>query len=533
MVGLAVALRLALLRGSLASGPGSAARRAGLLAGAVAGGVLALVGLLVLATVQGPTLDDTAVLLFTVLLLGWTALPVLTFAGDDLMDPSRLALLPLSGRQLCTLLAVGAVIGVAPVCTLLACLGLVLGAGRDGGPVAAAVALVAAVLQVLLCVSVSRLAAALLSGVLRSRRGRDLGVAVAALLGVSLQGLSPLLQRVSSTGDGGADLLLRLADPVRLLPPGLLATAPGLVRDGRTGTALLRLLLVAGLVVLVLAVWQRSVARSTTTVDRTTGRRRRRRPDRLPRLLPAGRTGAVAAKDLRYVRRDARRTVALLTVVLLPLLIALGPAISGGSVGPGLVFAICGTGLFAGSVGANRFGADGTATWMLVASQQGLRDARRDLAGGDLATALLLVPVLGVGGVALGLVTGGSAYVPAAVGLSLALLGASIGASCLTAVAAPFAVPEQPTSMLNGGGAGVGLRAVVLAFAQLLGVPLLCLPLLALLLPALDRPTPGLILLAVGPVYGLLVGGALRELAARSWLRRGPEVLQVLSSGRG
>ncbi len=532
MVGLAVALRLALLRGSLAPGPGSTARRAGFAVGAAAGGALAGLGLLVLAVVPGRALDDTAVLLFTVLLLGWTALPILTFAGDDLMDPSRLALLPLDRRRLATLLFVSALVGVAPVCTLLACLGLPLGVGRDAGVLAAAVALPAVALQLVLCVSVSRLAAVLLSGLLRSRRGRDLGVAVAAVLAVSPQLLSPVVQRLAGPGDDGSDLLARLAAPLRLLPPGLLATAPGLVRDGRTGTALLRLLLVAGLVVLLLAGWERMVARSMTSVDRGTGRRRRDRPDRLPRLLPPGRTGAVAGKDLRYLSRDPRRTVALLTVVLVPLLATLGPALAGSGAGPGLVFAVCGAGLFAGTVGANRFGADGTATWLLVASQQDLRDARRDLIGGDLATALVLVPVLAVGAVVLGVVTGGTAYVPAALGLALALLGTSIGASSISAVLAPFAVPEQPTSPLNGGGTGVGVRSVALAVAQLFAVPVLCLPLLALLLPALDRPTPGLVLLVVGPLYGLLLGAVLREVAARRWLRRGPEVLQVLSSGR-
>lgn len=530
MVGLAVALRLRLLRGSLRSGPGSATRQFGLVVGAVFGAGLALLGFALLASLRGSQRDDVAVLLFSALLVGWVVLPVLTFAGDDLMDPSRLALLPLSRRELATVLGVGAAVGVAPVATLLACLGLVVGAG---GVAATGVALLAVLLQVGLCLSVGRLVAALLSGLLRSRRGRDLGVALTALVGVSFQLVNPVLQRVTGPDARDGDLLARLAAPLADLPPGLLAGAPGLARDGRTGTALLRLLLVAGLVAVAAWAWQAAIARAMLAVDRTTGGGRRRRGpvsallDRLP-----GRAGAIAAKDLRYTRREPRRLVGFVTLVLLPFVIALGPAFAGDGFGTETVFVVCGVALLASSLGSNRFGADGTATWLLVAAQGDRRSARRDLAGGDLATTLLLVPVVVTLAVGFALVTGGQRFVPAALGLSFALLGVGTGLSCLASVYAPFAVPENPTSALSGGGAGAGARTLVVALVQLLGVPLLCLPLLVLLLPALDSVAAGWALLVVGPAYGLALGAVAREVAARAWSRRGPEVLQVLSSGR-
>ena len=108
MVRTAVALRLALLRGAV-HGPNGTAR----LVGQVVGGVLGLgavgaawVGM-VFARGHATLPVDLATLLYGVLLGGWTGLPGLTFAADELLDPARLSLLPLTGRQLVTVMGVG------------------------------------------------------------------------------------------------------------------------------------------------------------------------------------------------------------------------------------------------------------------------------------------------------------------------------------------------------------------------------------------------------------------------------------------
>ena len=59
--------------------------------------------------------EDLAVVLFRVLLVGWVVLPILTFGSDDLLDPARLALLPLNGAEFVIVMGVGALVGVAPV----------------------------------------------------------------------------------------------------------------------------------------------------------------------------------------------------------------------------------------------------------------------------------------------------------------------------------------------------------------------------------------------------------------------------------
>jgi ABC-2 type transport system permease protein len=531
-VGTAAQLRLALLRGSLRSGPGAAARRAGVILGAVSGaimGVAALAGLSV-ARGHGRLPEDLSVVLFCALLVGWVVLPVLTFGSDDLLDPSRLALLPLTRRQLLTVMGVGSLIGVAPIATVVAALGLLPATGRD--PVSYLVALLSVVLLLALCVSASRATAAALSGLLRSRRGRDLGVVLAALVGLSFQLLNPLLQVAASHGHAGQDAFHGLAGPLRWTPPGLLAAAPGRSLPGAVGS----LLVAAAVVGLLLVVWERSVRRSLERAEITSSRRRRGTalaPRGVP--VPAGRVGAIMAKDLRYLVREPRRLVATVTAVLLPLAVALGPLVlNGGRPSRGLVFVVCGVGLFSAVSGGNRFGLDGSATWLLLSSAVDQRDARRDLQGGDLAIAAVTFPALLLVAGLLAAVTGGWIYLPPALGIAFALLGIGVAVSGLIAVTAPYAVPPSQNAF-GSGGAGQGCTAGVLVIASILAEIAVCLPLLGLLLPALLVPSPalGFALLVVGPAYGLAVGALLRRKAARRWAERAPEVLQVLAAGRG
>jgi ABC-2 type transport system permease protein len=528
VVGLAVALRLTLLRNGLRSGPGSTSRQVGFVAGAVGGGLLAILGFTVLALQPTPAAaHDAATVLFTLLVAGWVVLPILTFGGDDLLDPSRLALLPLTRRQLSTLLLVGGLIGTAPLATLLAALGLAVSGGSPG------LAVLSAVLLVLLCVAVSRLVAVALSGLLRSRRGRDLGVGLSLLIGLSFQLVNPLLSRGVGPGTSASGLLDELARPLRWTPTGLLGRLPGMPAASAVAT----LLLVALLVVAVVLVWERAVARSRVQVDRAGGRTRRKGglvPAPLRLLLPAGRVGAVAAKDLRYLLRDPRRLVSLLTTLLFPALVVLAGPVYGlqGGVSPVMVFVVCLVGLFAGLGGSNRFGLDGTATWLLLVSQHDLRDARRELLGGDVATTLVTAPIVVLLGVGVALLGDGLHLLPAAVGLALALLLTGTGASAWASVHAPYPVPEDPRNAFSNGGAGAGCSAALVGLGGMLAVVVGCAPLAALLVPALSSTTWGLVLLVVGPVYGLALGAGLRDLAARDWVRRGPEVLQVLAAAR-
>lgn len=519
---LAVSLRWALLRGSLRGTNKTVA----LVLGAVFGGFFALVVFAGLASLRGrPQADDAAVLLFTGLVTAWVALPIITFSSNDLLDARKLAAYPLSTIDVLLLHGIGAFVGVAPVCTFVMCLSLV--PGTASGTAGVLVAVTSAVLELLLCVVISRTAASVLSGVLRSRRGRDLGVALTAVLAIGAQLINPLAQRAaSSRSDSTA--LSQAAHVLRLLPPGLLAAAPRHARNGELGRAVLSLLAAAAVLALLIAVWARSLRRSETATDRSTAPASRSRslvPGWFGVLLPRGRAGAVAAKDLRYLAREPRRLISLVTSGALPVILTVvGPAASSSQLDPDMVFAVCGVAWFAAMSGANRFGMDGSSCWLLVASSGDRRTARRDLLGGDVALALVIGPFLLLAGVVLAAVTDGFDRLPAALGLAAAILGTSLGLAGLASVLTPFSVPQDQSNAFSNGASGQGFKAVGLVLAEAVIVALLCLPLLPLLLSS-ERAW----LLLAGPVYGVLVGAVVREAAAERWCRRAPEVLLQVS----
>jgi ABC-2 type transport system permease protein len=502
-----------------------------MLAGALFGGTASVLTFVALAAArgQGRLPVDLAVLLFTGLVAGWVVLPILTFGSDDLLDPARLALLPLTGPEFLIVMGAGALVGIAPVATVVAALGLVPATAR--GPVSGVVAVLAVVLLVLLCVSASRVCSSALSGLLRSRRGRDLGVALTALVALSFQLINPLLQVALRHGGVGQDTLAGLAGPLRWTPPGLLAAAPSRPLPGAIGS----LLAVLGVVVLLLALWLRSVRRSLERAEVSGPVRRRRSTSLAPQgvPVPAGRIGAVMAKDLRYLVREPKRLIAALTGALLPVLaVALGPvALTGHRPPPGLVFAAAGIGVLSGLSGANRFGLDGSAIWVLISSATDARDARRDLGGGDLAAAVVTVPLLLLISTLLAAITGGWTYLPPTIGLALGLYGVGLGMADLLSVNAPYAVPPTQNAF-GGGGAGQGCTAGLLTLGSMLAEVVICLPLLGLLVAGLitEAPAWGIALLLIGPAYGFGVGTGLRRLAARRWAARAPEVLQVLTA---
>src|SRR5690349_15008468 len=112
------------MRNSLRGGPGSNGRQTAFGLSIVGACGLAVLGLLLLGVTRGrdPLSGDAATLLYAVLVGGWALLPIITFAGDDLLDPAKLALLPLTRRDRMTLLAVAGVVTVPAAATLLASL---------------------------------------------------------------------------------------------------------------------------------------------------------------------------------------------------------------------------------------------------------------------------------------------------------------------------------------------------------------------------------------------------------------------------
>jgi ABC-2 type transport system permease protein len=523
VVGIFVRLKLRLL----ANGLQDTARLVGVAVGAaftLAMTPLATIGWLELR--DHPELAaDVGVVVFTAVTLAWIIFPLGLFGTDDTLDPARFAALPLRPRTLVTGLYVGAFAGLAPLATTALLAGSVF--GLSTGPGSMVIALLALALEVALCVAVSRALASALSGVLRSRRGRDLAVLVGVLIGGSGQ----LVMLGTAYVSGSADLVHSTASVLRWAPPGMAAWAAA---DAAAGHYLLAIAGLAGAalaVALLLLWWGRTLTGAMVTTDASTARAARPAGRRawLQRMHPGGRAGAVAVRELRYNWREPRRRSAWVAAVLFG---GIGPFLLLRQDGAGAsgVYVVCLTAGIIGLQAANQLGIDGPATWMHVATWRDPRDIRADFAGRNLALALIGAPILLVIAVVLAVIAGsaGSALEPFA--LACAVLGIAFGVGNVASVLAPFPVPESTTNVFSGGNTGQGCLAGVVVIGSLASTWLLSLPLLAApLLTRLDRPVMAASVYLGGIGYGLVMAWLGRYLAGAMVYGRQPELLGLLT----
>jgi ABC-2 type transport system permease protein len=546
-----VGLKLRLMTGAL-RGNGGWARAAGLIL-AMIGGLYAMpIGFSLLASLHGgPLAADAGVVVFTVAFAGWTVLPLLAFGTDETLDPARLALLPLRRRTMTLGLFAAALTGIGPVVTFVVLLGAV--AAAASGPGSVGVGLVAVVLELALCVTGSRALATAFSGLLRSRRGRDLGVVAGALLTFAVIGANIALQQSLLGGKFGQGVHA-VARIVRWSPPGMVAHA---ISDAAAGDYLVALIeLAAGgvTVAVLLWVWIEVLGRALISTDASTqvGRRRSRwgavlascsgvwggaspliaaAPPRRFRPERASRALTVAAKELRYSWRDPRRKAGWLGIgmaVIITLSVsrfgtgASGPA---SAVGPVLIVAAVYGGTIAGIQSANQFGLDGSALWLNVAATCRPQDLRADLAGKNLASALVALPVFAVLYAVLGLVTHQARYPASAFGMAACALGVTLGITSVASVLMPYAVPERRASAFGGAGTGRGCLAALANVAILVLAVLFLIPVFVMLVILHS----GLWLLLAGPGYGAAMAWAGRHAASGIGFRRLPELLAEVS----
>ena len=231
MAGHLVRLKLALLRNGLRRSQWQ--QQVGLVLGALFGLPLAAGGFLLLALV--PRAEPRFGLLlveavFLALFLGWLLFPLLSFGGDTSLDPDRLVLLPLRPRQLMSGLFLAGCVGIAPLCTLAALAGGVVGFAPLGPGLLLAVA--AVLVQFALCLVGSRALLTVLSRVLRSRRAKDLGIVLVSLAGIAVSVAVQVGARMAARLERlDVETLRPLGRVIGWLPPGLAARA--LVDAGR------------------------------------------------------------------------------------------------------------------------------------------------------------------------------------------------------------------------------------------------------------------------------------------------------------
>ncbi|MFZ4185280.1 transporter [Streptomyces pseudogriseolus] len=521
-----VRLKLSLLRNGLRQSGG---RRAAWVASAVVTllfAALQVLGLVALRGVDG--VESLVVLLVAVLALGWAVMPLFFPGGDETLDPTRLVMLPLRPRPLVRALLVASLVGIGPLFTVCLLVGSVFAVAR--GAAAWAVGVLAVPLALLVCVALARAVAAANVRLLTSRKGRDLAVLSGLVVAIGAQVVNFGAQRL---GSGGLDQLDPVADVLGWLPGASAIGAVHAAGEGAYGVALMRLAVSAGALAVLLALWSRTLTRLMTAPDGSTLQAggdsavRDRPSTGLARLLPAGRTGTVMERSLRYIWRDPKTKAAWVTSLAIGLIVPVFNAWQG----TGSVYFAC---FAAGMLGIqmyNQFGQDTSAFWMVAMTISSARDAYAELRARALALLLITLPYAALVTVLTTAMLDDWARLPEALGLSFALLGAMLATGAWTSARFPYSVPQEGYKNVAPGQVGLAWISI---FGGMMAAALLCLPVIALTL-WLNLDDAGRnarwLLLPAGTAYGaLLTFGGLRLAAPRTAARL-PEIVMAVSKG--
>ncbi|MFD3452402.1 transporter [Streptomyces sp. NPDC058691] len=521
MTGTFVRLKLSVIRNGLRQSTG---RTVGWIAGTLVALLYALgvgAGLVVL---HGNDYAPVAAIgAGTLLAVAWAAMPLFVFGGDDTLDPTRLAMLPLRPRPLIRALLVSSLVGVGPLLTVLVATGAAVAVAHGAGSVA--VAVVAVPLVVVLCVALSRAVAAANTRLLTSRRGRDLALLSGVLVAVGAQ-LVNLGANALASGKG-LERLEGVTSVLRWLPPAAALDAVRAAGTGAYGLAVVQLLWTAVVLAAVLVWWHRSLDRLMTRPDSSTlqasGPARVR--TRTRSLFPEGRVGTVMERQFRYAWRDPRTKAAWATALAVGLLLPVVSAVQHGS-----VYSACWAAGLLGLQMYNQFGMDGSAFWTVAATISSRADAYAELRARALAIAVVAVPYVAVVTVGAALLLHRLDAAPETLGLSFALLGALIATGAWASVRFPYSMPRENrfgSSAAPGQGSLVWLSLVGGAGTG----TVLTLPVLALLiwLHVADHHGALWLVLPLGCVYGALLAAAGVRSAAPRMQGRLPEILSAVS----
>ncbi|RLK49132.1 hypothetical protein [Microbacterium telephonicum] len=440
-------------------------------------GVLSALGLAALAVLVSWGLlrlrgaaDETAMVVTVVagaaVALGFLIAP-LVVGADDLLDPRRFGVFGAEPAPLAFALLPAAFVSV-PVLALV--VGAVASAlmwtahGVDG-----VVAVLSAVLAVVTCVLLSRVAFAVSALVLRERRSRELtGLFLVGVLVIAL----PVVVFLASLqwGDGVPVPLVAAVEVLAVTPLGAAWALPaGAV--GLGGAFVVELLIALATPLLLLGLWVWLVRRLLTTIERPLAQRGRRGLGWFA-VMPGTATGVIAARSLTYWLRDPRYLVNIVIVPIAAVITMVPLLVVGVPIPVAVLVPVPLMALFLGWLPHNDLAYDSTALWLHVAAS--VRGAA-DRAGRLVPIVLLAVPLLAVTIPVAVALHGQWSVWPALVGVCASLFLTGLGLSCVSSVLAPYAASrpgdgafQQPQR--TGGGLAQG---VVLVAAIVLSAPTL------------------------------------------------------------
>jgi ABC-2 type transport system permease protein len=525
VVALLVRLKLTLLRNSLRR---SVWRTVGLVlaivyALGIAGGVF--VGMVALRYTSVALTADVTVLAFSGLTIGWLLLSLLVFGVDETVDPAKFALLPVRAPELLPGLLVSGLIGVPGAATVVVGLALVIAWARTVPLTRAAV--VAVPIGVVTCLLVSRAATAAFASFLSSRRFRDLALVVLALSGAVFGIGGNLVSQFAVAGVGRLrSMLADLAAVAGWSPFGWAWAIPADVARGEWLRSGVHLVLALALVAALWMAWSHFLAaRLTSPIEGAAAAQKVREGSFVDRLYPVTPAGAVAARTLRYWRRDTRYLAGIAGFLIAPVVIMVTQLLNPEGSSEVAVLAPTLLGLLAGLTVAQDLSYDGSALWLHIST--GLRGAE-DRLGRALSSCTIYVPMTVVLLAAAVVASGRWDLLAPVVGVTFALLLIGLGVGSLVGALWQWPAPAPGANPFQRGNSG-GLPALLSVFVTMVGTLILGLPTIALLVWSFFAPWVGYLTVPVGLLCGLVVLRVGITQGGRLLDRRWPEVMAAVS----
>ncbi len=462
----------------------------------------------------------TALIAFLV----WVTLPVIIFPLDENLDPQQLASLPISPNQMVTGLAVASLVAPSTVVPL-----AVLGANAAAMGQGWWMAVPASLVYLGLLAVGGQLFSAAVSGVLRTRRGRD--IATFLILGLaagSFFAYRSLSDTVTEMGLAGAVTATPILGWWALIPPVAAQKAMIDVATGQVAAGLVALLAAVGGLVILALLWRRLLGwLLTTPVQQSQPAARARRGGMT--IGPWGVIPTMARKEFRFYLRDPRqRLVWTGTVIFVGL--AIGGAVMNATgmfdlrdkvwaplVAPVLV-------LFVGlPIALNLFGWErNAASYLFVLPAK----PHQILLGKNLAVSVALAIETAVLTLGLAVFTGQWTWVWLVVPLTIAAIGCQLAVGNLVSVLTPLRLPREGTDVFAQS-TEQGCLAIVSQTVSFFAIGLLLVPPASLVVLTVDFGQ------AIAPwaavigsiAWGLLLYGISLFLSSRLLRRRMPEVL--------
>lgn len=488
--------------------------------------VAAEVGFAVLRRTSVGLIGVVTTVCFGLITLVWPLFTLLVAGMDQTLDPGRFALFPVPARQLMPGLLAAGLTGVGALITIALGIGQVVSWSRH--PLALVFAIVAALVGVTTCVLLARTLASYFSSAFTKRRWRDVAAVILGVFGLTIGISIQLLQRTLM--DHRSDLVQTLqpiAAVIGWTPIGWAWSMPWEAAQGHVFAAVVKLVLALAFAALLWRLWERQLDEALVSPLTTGGDGAKvRATSWIDRLFPHTPAGAVAARSLRYWRRDPRHLMVLVSVALMPFLIAmpilLNPEMGGIGTPTTTLYPIGGMVMMAALTVSTEIVYDGSALWTHITA--GLR-GRDDRWGRVMAVLVILGPVAVVVATVFLVLSRQWALAPGVYGATLGSLGAGMGVGCLAGAVWQYAAPP-PGQNAFGKTSGGGMVGLLSTLVCMIGSAIVAAPFIVLMLVSLTYPVMTWAVLgaavALTPLYvwaGVVWGGKILD---RTW----PEVLK-------